>query len=586
MPNIKSIIRRLFDRYKLIGYKNVHKTCHLGRGVKVLSKDNLIMGEQSNINAGAYIMNTRAKVYWGKYSGAAINLVVITGNHMSVPGMNKREVTDAVKDQLDKNHEYDQDVIVEEDVWIGANVILLAGSHIGRGAIVGAGSVVRGKVPPYSVVSGNPAQVVTYRFTYDDIIYHEQKLYTEEERLPEDIIKKEYESFYGVRVNRNTQKTEDVYQLDSYREVYKRVFNVPIEKTDSLAAYQFEGWDSISHLRLIMELENTFGVRVSSDDSRTLKSFDEGLQILEKLGIRFQETVSAAYLFPGQGAQYIGMGKNLYDSSKTAHDYFEKANDILGFRITDKMFEGTEEELRRTEITQPAIFLCSVIPALINKVKPKMVAGHSLGEFSALVLCGALSFEDALKLVSIRAKAMQKACDKDPGKMAAIIQKDISVSNEKIAELCSSVDGIVIPANYNCPGQLIISGENRAVDAVCQKMSEYEHVKTVFLKVGGAFHSPLMKSAQDELEKAIRGVNFNKPLCPIYQNVDASPHSDEEEIKTNLITQLSNPVMWSQTIDNMIKDGATCFKTVGPGDVLVGMLHKINKNIHIEPLAF
>ena len=283
-----------------------------------------------------------------------------------------------------------------------------------------------------------------------------------------------------------------------------------------------------------------------------------------------------AYVFPGQGAQFVGMGKDLYESSPLAKELFEKANDILGFRITDIMFEGTADELKETKVTQPAVFLHSVILAkTLDNFKPDMVAGHSLGEFSALVANGALSFEDGLKLVSQRALAMQKACEITPSTMAAVLNLD-----DKIVEnICASIDGIVVAANYNCPGQLVISGEYKAVELACEKMKEAGAKRALILPVGGAFHSPMMEPAREELAAAIEATTFSKPICPVYQNVTASAVSDAEEIKKNLIIQLTAPVKWTQSVQQMIKDGATSFTEVGPGKVLVGLVGKIDKDV-------
>jgi [acyl-carrier-protein] S-malonyltransferase len=282
-----------------------------------------------------------------------------------------------------------------------------------------------------------------------------------------------------------------------------------------------------------------------------------------------------AYVFPGQGAQFSGMGQELYDQSSIAKDLFEKANEILGFRITDKMFEGTAEELRATQVTQPAVFLHSVILAktLGEDFKPEMVAGHSLGEFSALVASGALSFEDGLSLVYQRALAMQKACEKAPSTMAAVL----GLADEKVEEVCAAIDGIVVAANYNCPGQLVISGATSAVEEACVKLKEAGAKRALVLPVGGGFHSPMMEPAREELAVAIEKTTFLKPICPIYQNVTASAVSDPEAIQRNLITQLTSPVRWTQSVQQMIADGATSFTEVGPGKVLVGLVGKIDK---------
>lgn len=284
-----------------------------------------------------------------------------------------------------------------------------------------------------------------------------------------------------------------------------------------------------------------------------------------------------AFVFPGQGAQFVGMGKDLYEQNAMAHDLFEKANEILGFRITDIMFAGTEEELKQTKVTQPAIFLHSVILAktLGEDFNPDMVAGHSLGEFSALVAAGALSFEDGLKLVATRAQAMQKACEVTPSTMAAVL----ALPNEKVEEICASIDDIVAPANYNCPGQVVISGTVTGVDAACPKMLEAGAKRALKLKVGGAFHSPLMQPAHDELAKAINEADFHTPICPVYQNVDALPHTDPTEIKNNLIAQLTAPVKWTQIIQNMVKDGLTEVVELGPGAVLQGLVRKIDSSV-------
>ncbi|MCM1520815.1 MAG: ACP S-malonyltransferase [Lachnoclostridium sp.] len=284
-----------------------------------------------------------------------------------------------------------------------------------------------------------------------------------------------------------------------------------------------------------------------------------------------------AYVFPGQGAQFVGMGKDLYDNNPVAHEMFEKANEILGFRITDLMFEGTDEDLKQTRVTQPAIFLHSVILAktLGDDFQPDMVAGHSLGEFSALTAAGALSFEDGLKLVAARAQAMQKACELKPSTMAAVL----ALPDEKVEEVLEGVDGVVVCANYNCPGQIVISGEIEAIDAACAKLLEAGAKRALKLKVGGAFHSPVMEPAREELAKAIEATEVHAPIVPVYQNVDALPHTDPAEIKANLVAQLTAPVRWTQTVRNMIADGATEFIEVGPGKVLQGLVAKIDREV-------
>ncbi|MGM9866831.1 MAG: ACP S-malonyltransferase [Lepagella sp.] len=284
-----------------------------------------------------------------------------------------------------------------------------------------------------------------------------------------------------------------------------------------------------------------------------------------------------AYVFPGQGAQFVGMGKDLYDNNAEAKEMFEKANEILGFRITDLMFAGTEEDLKQTKVTQPAIFLHSVLLAksLGEEFQPDMVAGHSLGEFSALVAAGALSFEEGLKLVSKRAMAMQKACEIRPSTMAAVL----ALPDEKVEELCAEIDDIVAPANYNCPGQVVISGTIEGIDAACEKMLAAGAKRAMKLKVGGAFHSPLMQPAEEELAEAIAAAEFKTPRCPIYQNVDGKPHTDPAEIKENLIKQLTAPVRWTYDVQEMIKDGATEFVELGPGSVLQGLVKKIDRSV-------
>lgn len=291
-----------------------------------------------------------------------------------------------------------------------------------------------------------------------------------------------------------------------------------------------------------------------------------------------------AYVFPGQGAQFIGMGKDLYDKSPVAKEMFERASAILGFRITDLMFAGTNEDLKQTKVTQPAIFLHSTILAAVlgNSFKPDMVAGHSLGEFSALVANKTLSFEDGLVLVSKRAMAMQKACEKTPSTMAAILGLDDKI----VEEVCASIKEIVVPANYNSPGQIVISGSNEGIDKAIEMLKEKGAKRVLKLAVGGAFHSPVMEPARLELEEAIRSTTFNKPVCPVYQNVNAKPSIEPEVIKSNLVLQLTSPVRWTQSVLNMISDGATSFFEVGPGSVLQGLIKKINKEAVTEGATF
>jgi [acyl-carrier-protein] S-malonyltransferase len=291
-----------------------------------------------------------------------------------------------------------------------------------------------------------------------------------------------------------------------------------------------------------------------------------------------------AYVFPGQGAQFTGMGKDLYDKSETAKKMFEKADSILGFYISDLMFNGTDEDLRQTKVTQPAIFLHStILTAVLNEsFKPDMVAGHSLGEFSALVANKTLSFEDGLILVSKRALAMQKACEKTPSTMAAILGLDDMI----VEEVCASIKEVVVPANYNSPGQIVISGSNEGIDRAIELLKEKGAKRALKLAVGGAFHSPLMEPARLELEEAIRNTTFNKPICPVYQNVNANMSTDPEVIKTNLVLQLTSPVRWTQSVINMISDGATKFIEVGPGNVLQGLIKKVNKDVVTEGATF
>ncbi len=289
-----------------------------------------------------------------------------------------------------------------------------------------------------------------------------------------------------------------------------------------------------------------------------------------------------AYVFPGQGAQFVGMGKDLYDTNPVARELFDRANDILGFSITDVMHAGTAEELKQTKVTQPAIFLHSVILAktLGDAFKPDMVAGHSLGEFSALVAAGAMTFDDGLRLVSARAHAMQKACELKPSTMAAVL----ALSDETVEAVCADIPGVVVCANYNCPGQLVISGEIEAIDAACAKLLEAGAKRALRLPVGGAFHSPCMEPARAELAEAIDHTVFSVPVCPVYQNVDAMPHTAPAEIKGNLIAQLTAPVRWTQTVRNMIAAGATEFVELGPGKVLQGLIGKIDKTVTVSGL--
>ena len=284
------------------------------------------------------------------------------------------------------------------------------------------------------------------------------------------------------------------------------------------------------------------------------------------------------YVFPGQGAQYTGMGKDLYDNNAEVRAMMERANEILGFRLTDIMFEGTAEELKQTKVTQPAVFLHSVAMAKALGVEPSAVAGHSLGEFSALVVAGALSFEEGLRLVSKRAQAMQACCEAVPGTMAAVL----SLTDEEVEAVCEATEGVVVAANYNCPGQLVISGEKSAVEAACVKAKEVGARRALVLPVGGAFHSPLMEPAREELEKAIAEAQFSAPLCPIYQNVDADPHTDPAKIKQNLIAQLTAPVRWTQIVRRMVEDGVDQITELGPGTVLQGLVKKIAPEIPVE----
>ena len=290
-----------------------------------------------------------------------------------------------------------------------------------------------------------------------------------------------------------------------------------------------------------------------------------------------------AFVFPGQGSQFSGMGKDLYENSPAAKELFEKANEILGFRITDIMFAGTDEELKQTFVTQPAVFLHSVIMAKVlgEEFKPDMVAGHSLGEFSALVAAGALTFEDGLRLVAKRAAAMQKACEARPSNMAAVL----GLEDKVVEDICAEIDGVVVAANYNCPGQLVISGSIEAVDAACERLKAAGARRALRLPVGGAFHSPLMEPAKVELQAAIETAEFKTPICPVYQNVDAKPYTDPEQIKANLIAQLTAPVRWTYIVENMLADGADSFMELGPGAVLQGLIKKVSRDVEATSKA-
>lgn len=313
-----------------------------------------------------------------------------------------------------------------------------------------------------------------------------------------------------------------------------------------------------------------------------------GLTLPDKITVEFvadsrqqSNIMKHAYVFPGQGSQFSGMGKNLYDNNEQAKALFEQANEILGFRITDIMFEGSADELKQTKVTQPAVFIHSVVLAKVMGIKPDAVAGHSLGEFSALVAADALSFEDGLRLVAKRAMAMQQCCENNPGGMAAIL----AMEDEKVEQICSAIDGVVVAANYNCPGQLVISGSNDAVDEACAKLKEAGAKRALRLPVGGAFHSPLMEAARAELEAAIEAVEFRQPVCPIYQNVDAQPHTSPEEIKQNLIAQLTAPVRWTHIVRNMLADDVACFDELGPGNVLQGLIKKVSPDVEATSRA-